>query len=260
MLYLSLARGGEVVPPLRVLGEAAPPPQRLVGPEAASVVLDALEGSPMPAGLAGQRAVLRGRRVAFKTGTSFGFRDAWSMGVSADYTVAVWIGRPDGGAMPGALGLNLAAPLLFRVFERLPPEASARARGLDSRHALLQRQPPPALARLERSPVVAGGPARPTPLRLLYPPDGAVIEPLTYRQTLGVALRATGGTPPLRWVVNELPLADERGQMPASSGGDRLWTGVESGFAEIVVLDAAGQSARSRGRIELPSTSPRTSP
>ena len=61
-----------------------------------------------------------GRRIAWKTGTSIGFRDAWCVGVSPDYVVGVWIGNADGEGRPGVIGLETAAPLMFETFERLP--------------------------------------------------------------------------------------------------------------------------------------------
>jgi len=60
------------------------------------------------------------RKIAWKTGTSFGFRDAWAVGVSPDYVVAVWIGNADGEGRPGLIGTRAAAPLMFDVFQSLP--------------------------------------------------------------------------------------------------------------------------------------------
>ncbi|HRE98833.1 MAG TPA: penicillin-binding protein 1C [Flavobacteriales bacterium] len=59
-------------------------------------------------------------RIAWKTGTSFGFRDAWAVGVSPGYVVAVWVGNADGEGRPGLVGIEAAAPILFDVFSRLP--------------------------------------------------------------------------------------------------------------------------------------------
>ena len=60
------------------------------------------------------------RKIAWKTGTSFGFRDAWAVGVSPDYVVAVWIGNADGEGRPGLIGTRAAAPLMFDIFQSLP--------------------------------------------------------------------------------------------------------------------------------------------
>jgi penicillin-binding protein 1C len=59
-------------------------------------------------------------RIAWKTGTSFGFRDAWSIGVTPKYVVGVWVGNADGEGRPGLVGIKSAAPLLFDVFDILP--------------------------------------------------------------------------------------------------------------------------------------------
>jgi len=58
--------------------------------------------------------------IAWKTGTSYGFRDAWAIGITPDYTVAVWVGNADGEGRPGLVGIEAAAPLLFDLFEHLP--------------------------------------------------------------------------------------------------------------------------------------------
>lgn len=60
------------------------------------------------------------QKIAWKTGTSFGFRDAWAVGVTPDYTVTVWIGNADGEGRPGLTGVKAAAPLLFSIFKQLP--------------------------------------------------------------------------------------------------------------------------------------------
>ena len=65
----------------------------------------------------------QGRRLAWKTGTSFGFRDAWSVGVTDRWTIGVWVGRPDGTPNPGFFGANVAAPLLQDIVAALPEGA-----------------------------------------------------------------------------------------------------------------------------------------
>ena len=60
------------------------------------------------------------KQIAWKTGTSFGFRDAWAIGVTRDYVVGVWVGNADGEGRPGLVGVQAAAPILFDLFEKLP--------------------------------------------------------------------------------------------------------------------------------------------
>jgi penicillin-binding protein 1C len=62
------------------------------------------------------------RQVAWKTGTSFGFRDAWAAGATPRYAVGVWVGNADGEGRPGLLGVEMAAPVLFEIFQQLPQE------------------------------------------------------------------------------------------------------------------------------------------
>lgn len=73
-------------------------------------------------------AVAQERRLAWKTGTSYGFRDAWAMGVSEHYTVGVWVGRPDGTPAPGQLGAITALPLLLDLADGLPRSQSRENR------------------------------------------------------------------------------------------------------------------------------------
>ncbi|MBS0357311.1 MAG: penicillin-binding protein 1C [Proteobacteria bacterium] len=89
--------------------------QRMLSPGAAFIIRDVLE-SGGPVGRAVEQGPGIRRGIAWKTGTSFGFRDAWSIGVSDRYTVGVWIGRPDGTPNPGFFGANIAAPLLVDIF------------------------------------------------------------------------------------------------------------------------------------------------
>ncbi|MBT9597979.1 MAG: penicillin-binding protein 1C [Vitreoscilla sp.] len=113
--YRSLARGGLAGRP-RLLPSAPRVEARLMSEGAAFIVRDILEGGGHP-----DRPFTEGaRRLAWKTGTSFGFRDAWAVGVTDEVTVGVWVGRPDGTPNPGFFGANTAAPLLQEVLAVLP--------------------------------------------------------------------------------------------------------------------------------------------
>lgn len=95
--------------------------RRLLSPGAAWIVRDILANNPADAEsqrLAGTRSARQ--PLAWKTGTSFGYRDAWAMGVNDNWTVGVWIGRPDGTPSPGQYGAVTALPLLFGIVEMLP--------------------------------------------------------------------------------------------------------------------------------------------
>lgn len=237
VLYAALADGGMVLPVSMLEGETAPDPKRLVGEAAARSIIDVLEGSPAPDGIATGAGVARTRRISFKTGTSFGFRDAWTVGASADYTVAVWVGRADGAPRPGATGRGAAAPLLFRVFDLLPPDRAPRPAPSQPDHALFHRQPPPALVRLNPSTGVTG-PDRAAPLRILFPPDGATVESLDD----GIGLNASGGRGPYRWAANGLPLPE----------GATFWQPDGEGFSSLVVIDSQGRRATATIRVAIP--------
>ena len=118
-LYTLLADDG-VLRPLRYR-EDAPKGDgvRLLSKEASFLVLDMLRQNPRPDGLL---QAMRGRRwtTAWKTGTSWGFRDAWTAGVVGPYVLVVWIGNFDGAGNPAFVGIDAAAPLFFRIADALP--------------------------------------------------------------------------------------------------------------------------------------------
>ena len=117
-LYAMLANGG-TLRPLRVeMSAPMPDGVRLLSPEASFVTLDMLRHNPRPddTGLAAPRTRWP---VAWKTGTSFGFRDAWSAGVAGPYVLVVWIGNFTGEGNPAFVGVDAAAPLFFRMVDAL---------------------------------------------------------------------------------------------------------------------------------------------
>jgi penicillin-binding protein 1C len=115
--YSSLAREGIAGQP-RLTSDAPVEESRMMSAGAAFIIRDILEAGGTPENQAEYRAMPPG--VALKTGTSYGFRDAWSVGVTDRYTVGVWIGRPDGTPNPGHFGANTAVPLLRSIFAALP--------------------------------------------------------------------------------------------------------------------------------------------
>ncbi|HWY65837.1 MAG TPA: penicillin-binding protein 1C, partial [Rhizomicrobium sp.] len=122
MLYAGIAEGG-TARDLRYVADAPDAAaHRLFGPAAAWYLRDILDGVALPDGWAMGQGLLRNRTIGFKTGTSYGFRDAWSVGFSNDYTVAVWVGRADGTPRPGHVGREAGAPVLLKMFGLLPPD------------------------------------------------------------------------------------------------------------------------------------------
>lgn len=114
-LYAMLANRGQLAP-LRYLADA--PRQhavRLLSEEASFMTLEMLKSTPPPGGSAVHR---RGSvPAAWKTGTSWGFRDAWTAGVFGPYVLVVWIGNFDGHGNPAFVGIQAAAPLFFRLVD-----------------------------------------------------------------------------------------------------------------------------------------------
>lgn len=125
--YVALQRGG-LAGKLRYSTSDPLQDRRLLSPGAAWIIRDILERRA-PAGT-GEDAFDPGTRsrVAWKTGTSYGFRDAWALGSTGDYTVGVWVGRPDGTPMPGQYGAITALPLMFEVVDSLPRIGHSTAR------------------------------------------------------------------------------------------------------------------------------------
>ncbi len=228
-LYAGLANGGSFAPPIVRRDRPAPAPVRLIGPTAAWYVADILADAPLPEGFASLPVALRDRRIAFKTGTSAGFRDAWAAGYSANWTVVAWVGHADGAPRPGQLGRLSALPLVFKAFGRLPAEDNRAAPPPpDVLRVASHRDLPPRMRTL--APVVesCGGP------RIAYPPADAHIE-LSSREA--VPLSAMGGEGRLRWLVDGRPLDGTK------------WTPDGPGQARVAVVDEAGRSTSVTVRI-----------
>ncbi len=118
-LYAMLASDGQLRP-LRLTEDApkAASGTRLLSPQASFLVLDMLQQNPRPDGLAPARR--DGWPIAWKTGTSWGFRDAWTAGVVGNYVLVVWLGNFDSRSNPALVGVEMAAPLFFRIADALP--------------------------------------------------------------------------------------------------------------------------------------------
>lgn len=117
--YTALARNGLAGTP-RLTTDQPIRERRLLSSGAAYIVRRILTENPRPDLPWARLDLDRSRRVAWKTGTSYGLRDAWTIGVTDRYTIGVWVGRPDGTPSPGLYGRATAAPLLFRIADSLP--------------------------------------------------------------------------------------------------------------------------------------------
>lgn len=207
-LYAALATDGRFAP-LRLAGPPAEE-RTLLSRSAARAVADVLT-HPVPQG--GPDG------IAWKTGTSWGGRDAWAIGFDARHVVGVWVGRPDGTAVPGATGLSLALPLMARAFDLLPPAPREReSRGRAGMAAATDTSDAP---------------------RLLFPPPGAVLS-----ADGPVTIRVMGGRRPLTFLVDGVPLPAEAVRREAT------WQPASPGFYRLTVLDADGAAAHGRVRVK----------
>jgi penicillin-binding protein 1C len=230
-LYASLGDSGRARP----LVETEPAPfsfsRRFVRAETANRVLQILASSPSPAGRIPAALAQGAPRVAFKTGTSYGFRDAWSIGVGGGYAIGIWVGRPDGAPRPGAIGRTDALPILFEAFDLLglPPEPVQNVQ--EENHAA------PGLARLDAD-EQNDAPA------ILFPPNNAEVLVLEYGASgRGLSLSARGGRAPLIWYADGARVGTE------DTSGRAIWRPRAPGFYDVSVIDADGRKASARVRI-----------
>jgi len=110
--------------PVRLLLDEPKQDREILSPGAAWIVRDILETHSLPDQLAS--GMVNDVRLAWKTGTSYGYRDAWAFGVTPAYTIGVWTGRPDGTPMPGQYGAVTALPMLVNILRALPRSAADR--------------------------------------------------------------------------------------------------------------------------------------
>jgi penicillin-binding protein 1C len=225
MLYASLARQGEALALTERRLADVRMPHRLLDPVAAWYVGNILLGAPPPDNAPHGR-------IAFKTGTSYGYRDAWAIGFDGRMTVGVWVGRPDGAPVPGLVGRASAAPILFEAFARSgsAPAALPRApRG--AIFAASNKLLPP----LQRFGITGPTEAVEAP-RIMFPPDGARLEIAAGAQPDPVALKISGGRGPLTVLVNGVPTT------AASGRGTLFFQPDGPGFVRLTVIDARGAS------------------
>ena len=185
--------------------------------------------------------------LAYKTGTSYGYRDGWAIGFDGKHLVAVWIGRPDGGATTNLTGIGAAGPLLFDTFQhigetRVPfrsaPDGVIRASGDDL--------PPPLRYFDKKKRRLAANSHEPAidKVQIAFPPQGAeFFMSHQRRNNFQIALKASGGKLPLTWLVD--------GQLVSSKAYKResAFHPNEKGFIEFSVIDALGKTDRVQVRV-----------
>ncbi|HVX80736.1 MAG TPA: penicillin-binding protein 1C [Devosiaceae bacterium] len=231
-VYAAIARGGE---PVRLTdGSTAAPPDTgpaapVLDPVAAWYVADILSGvAPPTNGSFG--------RIAYKTGTSYGYRDAWSIGFDGRTVIGVWAGRPDGAPVPGLSGIGTAAPILFEAFDRLGtpsvPLPAPPPGVLKATNASL-----PAPLKRFRNPddnIVATDPAP----EIAFPADGVDVDlGVASGADLPLTLKIRNGRPPFTFFANGAPF----GRSAFARQG--TWKPDGPGFVTLSVLDSEGRSA-----------------
>jgi penicillin-binding protein 1C len=231
VLYAALGDDGLAKPLAFTQAEAAQRPiepgARLVRAESARQILDILRETPTPKGRAPAALTQGGPHMAYKTGTSYGYRDAVAAGVIGGYALVVWTGRADGGARGGLTGRDAALPLLFDTADALAaPESAA--------HPIAPKQAPAALTHLSQ---VGEGP------RLIFPPDGAVVQVDGLGPgSRGLVLAAVGDH--LTWYADGAPLKAD----PTS--GQVIWRPAAGGFYRLEVADQQGRTVSARVRVK----------
>jgi penicillin-binding protein 1C len=238
--YSGIPRLGSVLP-LREIehdGEGAREPLRLLDPVAAWQVGNVLLGTPPP-----ENAVRN--RIAFKTGTSYGYRDAWSVGFDGRMTIGVWVGRPDGAPVPGLIGRVAAAPVLFDAFARtgklLAPLPKAPRGTLIAGNAKL---PLPLRRFRPAGELIRAGNEH--ALRIQFPLNGSRIDAGGEDgiKLSALPVKVTGGVFPMTMLVNGKAVGaieSRRQQMIEPPG---------PGFVRLTVMDAVGAADTVTIRIQ----------
>ena len=232
-LYAAIARGGTAVALKDGIDDApeATTGAPVLSPAAAWYVGDILKDEPPP--INGSPG-----RVAYKTGTSYGYRDAWAIGFDGAHVIGVWIGRPDGTPVAGLSGVVSAAPILFDAFDRLGPKRTPlRPRPPDTIVAANTAALPPPLRHF-RDPVQPTVIDRDTP-EIAYPQDGVLVDlGIKDGDPSPLVIKVRNGAPPFTYFVNGAPIAR------APFARSETWQPDGPGFVTLSVVDKDGRSDR----------------
>lgn len=233
-IYGAIARGGRAMPLLELRDPAAPidsrPQPRVLDEGAAWYLGSILRDAPAPAGGASGH-------IAFKTGTAYGYRDAWAIGWDGRHVIGVWVGRPDGSPVPGLIGIDAAAPILLDAFARLGPPIPLPIAPTEVLLARTTELPPTLRQARVRGLQPAAGPAAGP--EIAFPPDGACLE-IGAGQGSDLALKVRNGVPPFTWLADGAPVAREPFSRTAS------WTPTGPGYTVLSVVDGRGRGSRVR--------------
>ncbi|RIJ30985.1 penicillin-binding protein 1C [Henriciella algicola] len=239
ILYAALGDGGRAKPLVWTAEEEAESRAakgfRMMEAESAGEILSILRRAPTPEGRMPGRLTADAPQIAFKTGTSYGFRDAWAAGVSGDHAIVVWVGRADGAPRPGETGRTAALPILFEVADRaayhLGGDGDAGARLMPER----QHEADGALTSFDQSRAEAP--------HILFPPkdaelwsgeiNGAPARPFVF---------AGRGEGKLRWFIDGEPSDIDDAGLP-------IWQPTRAGFYQVRAVDEDGRTSEVRVRV-----------
>ena len=229
-LYAAIARGGVSLPLTHQVKGQREEGQRVLSASSAWQVGDILAGLAPPPGAPENR-------LAYKTGTSYGHRDAWAIGFDGRNVIGIWMGRPDGTPVPGAFGADLAAPVLFQAYARLKRNLDPQTEAPPSTLLVSNAELPQPLQKF-RNRNAAFQPDKDAPA-VAFPPDGAEVEMLPE----GLLARVSGGKAPYTWLANGVPVAISLESKQVMLGQ------LGRGFITLSVIDAMGRSARTKVRL-----------
>jgi penicillin-binding protein 1C len=226
-LYSGLARLGNTVPLREIVKphDDARDTLRLLDQSAAWQVGNVLLGTPPP-----ENGVQN--RIAFKTGTSYGYRDAWSVGFVGRITIGVWVGRPDGAPAPGIVGRTAAAPILFDAFGRTGKLPAPLPKAPKSTLVASNGKLPLPLRRYRPVGELVRTDGQQAP-RIQFPPDGSRID-LNGAAGASMPVKVAGGVLPITILVDGMSVGKFDGHR------QRLIAPPGPGFARLTVIDARG--------------------
>ncbi len=224
-LYATLGNGGKTSPLHWSKTALLEPDTRVISRSAAWQISHILTSLAPPPG-----APQSG--LAYKTGTSYGHRDAWAVGYDGRHVAAVWIGRPDGTPVPGAFGGDIAAPVLFEAFQRLKPALDPLGAPPPETLLLGSADLPDPLRRFRgRNAIFERSPDAP---RLTFPPNGARLAGLDG----GLPVKMRAGVLPYTVLTNGRPLASDVRRREITLPF------AEKGASTVTIIDAKGRADR----------------
>ena len=268
--YTAFSRSGKAGQ-LRFTADSLLEEKYLISPGSAWIIRDILSKIQDRHALSGMISQGNGIRLAYKTGTSYGFRDAWAIGMTADYTIGIWTGRPDGTPVPGHYGAQTAVPLLQAVTQNLPAVSGVMPNVISKRQSLkaspflrpdsvtqqvicwpdgrlLEQTDPERCRKTQLSwildhtipPVLAVNPELETvlnELKIVSIDNGAHIKlPAGSTEPLSINLEAQGGRGGILWFIDGKPLNKQATRAVLN------YTFTKAGKYQIMTIDRTGQT------------------